>query len=82
MGVVWKHVLRLDESVSDLASNLKRKFPCCVDPVKDLKDSLDFWKEVYRCVTEIAEPLGATDFKMCMDSADAILKQKRVVFGI
>jgi hypothetical protein len=81
MGVVWKHVLRLDK-VEDLPKELKRKFPCCVDAISDLKESLEFWKEVHRCVTEIAEPLGATDFKNCMDAADAILKQKIQRFGL
>jgi hypothetical protein len=59
-----------------------KKFPCCADPVADLKNSVKYWDEVHRCVSMIAEPLGALDFKACMDAANVTLKQKCEQYGI
>jgi len=89
MGVVWKHVLQLNAnalgqgSMPDLLRHeLGRRFPCCVDAMGDLKASCKFWAEVHRCVSTIAEPLGALDFKASMDLADSILKKKCKQYGI
>jgi hypothetical protein len=59
-----------------------KKFPCCADPVGDLKASLKYWDEVHRCVTAIAEPLGALEFKSCMDTANDTLREQCRNFGI
>ena len=65
-----------------LRHELGRRFPCCVDAMGDLKASCKFWAEVHRCVSTIAEPLGALDFKASMDLADSILKKKCKQYGI
>ena len=85
MGVVWKTVLTMkQESINgtSLQDELLKKFPCCADPVGDLRSSMKYWDEVHRCVSMIAEPLGALDFKACMDSANVTLRQKCQLFGI
>jgi hypothetical protein len=84
MGVVWKTVLTMkaETLTGTLHEELTKKFPCCADPVADLRASMKYWEEVYRCVSTIAEPLGALDIKACMDSANIILKQKCQAFGI
>jgi hypothetical protein len=85
MGVVWKTVLTMkQESINgtSLQDELLKKFPCCADPVGDLRNSMKYWDEVHRCVSMIAEPLGALDFKACMDSANVTLRQKCQLFGI
>jgi len=89
MGVVWKHVLSIDprslgpgKPSELLKQELRQKFPCCTDPISDLKTSLNFWSEVFRCVSTIAEPLGALDFQASMAAADTFLKQKCQIYGI
>jgi hypothetical protein len=84
MGVVWKTVLTMkpEHMVGTLQEELMKKFPCCADPVGDLKNSILYWEEVHRCVSMIAEPLGASEFKTCMDTANDTLRQKCKAFGI
>jgi len=88
MGVVWKHVLSLNPQTLGanapemLRQDLARRFPCCTDAIGDLRASCKFWSEVHRCVSMIAEPLGALDFKESMDAADLFLKQTCTAFGI
>merc|ERR1711964_180794 len=82
MGVVWKHVLTspsLTANTNDsarLLRDLRQNFPCCAEPLEDMKKSLVFWDEVHRCVTNIAEPLGADEFKKSMDAANILLQDK------
>jgi hypothetical protein len=84
MGVVWKTVLTMkkENMTGTLQDELMKKFPCCADPVGDLKASLKYWDEVHRCVTAIAEPLGALEFKSCMDTANDTLREQCRNFGI
>jgi len=82
MGIVAKHFLETSADPKMLSKEMASKFPCCVQPLADLKLAFEFWDELKRCVDTIADPLGAEDLKNEMDYADSMLREKRKRFGI
>merc|ERR1712139_349063 len=61
MGIVVKFYLEYRGKPSDFAQEVSAKFPCCAQPISDLKLAVRFWDDLRRCVDDIAEPLGAED---------------------
>mmetsp|Transcript_43019 Transcript_43019/g.113106 ORF Transcript_43019/g.113106 Transcript_43019/m.113106 type:complete len:735 (+) Transcript_43019:72-2276(+) len=87
MGIVMKYFLHFEPTdpqnpTGQFEHHARMHFPCCVDPVGDLRVSLDFWCELKRCVDVMGQHLeGWRDFAKEMDLAGSILQEKRYILG-
>ncbi|EER11990.1 conserved hypothetical protein [Perkinsus marinus ATCC 50983] len=93
MGIVMKYFMEWEapqtrkpmsgaEKRATFDENLRKKFACCVDPMKDLGVALEFWAEVKRCIVDISDQLGAEEMKQDVVKADILLSEKRVMMNI
>ena len=82
MGIVCKWALNYDGDAKSFEANLKKTFTTCVDPLKDLKTGIKFWKELLRCVNVMSEQLGAEDIQTQMLQADRVLQEKLKAVGV
>ena len=86
LGLVCKFFLEFDAHGPDAAKSfeaeLRKRFRCCVDPLKDLKVGVKFWKETMRCVSGIAEGLSSPEILHAFTVADSLLDQKRRLLGV
>lgn len=83
MGIVCSFLLKHQwNDPNHFSRELTRQFPCCLQPLEDLKMAFKFWEDVRRCVNSIAEPLGAEDLAEDMGMASKILASKRALLGI
>merc|ERR1719382_349992 len=67
MGILVVHFLTFQGTPDGFIAGLATKFPCCIQPVEDLKIAISFWKDLKRCVDAIAEPLGAEELAREME---------------
>ena len=81
MGVVCKYLLDYNGDAKSFESTLKKTFTCCVDPMKDLKTGVKFWKELLRCVGVMSEQLGADEINAAMIHANKVLEEKLKFVG-
>eukprot|EP00397_Hematodinium_sp_SG-2012_P003551 GEMP01003559.1.p1 GENE.GEMP01003559.1~~GEMP01003559.1.p1 ORF type:complete len:746 (+),score=145.90 GEMP01003559.1:519-2756(+) len=77
MGIVARYFLNYKADPGCLAKELHHKFPCCQQPLADLKVGFEFWGEFKRCVEIIAEPLDAQELLVEMNLATSILRVQR-----
>jgi len=77
MGIVVRFFLEYRGEPGAFSRSLSEKFPCCVQPIEDLKVTFAFWEDVKRCVDAIAEQLGAEDLAAEMGSATEVLKAQQ-----
>ncbi|KAF4653850.1 hypothetical protein FOZ61_008641 [Perkinsus olseni] len=93
MGIVMKYFMEWEapqtrkpmsaaEKRAAFDENLRKKFACCVDPMKNLGVALEFWAEVKRCIVDISDQLGAEEMKQDVVKADMLLSDKRVMMSI
>ncbi|CAJ1416587.1 unnamed protein product [Effrenium voratum] len=62
MGIVVKYFLEYKGSDGEaFKMDLGKRFPCCVQPIDDMKLAFTFWHDLRRCVDTIAETLGAEE---------------------
>jgi len=59
-----------------------QRFPCCVQPIEDLKNAFRFWEDLRRCVEQIAEPLGAQELNEDMKMAELVLEAQKKRLGL
>jgi hypothetical protein len=81
MGIVVKHFLSYRGPPEGYTRQVQTQFPCCVQPVEDLKTAFQFWEDLKRCVEEIAEPLGAEELRDDMRAATKALYQQQQRLG-
>lgn len=85
MGIVVKFFLEYPADSSHAAESFKtdctKKFPCCVQPIEDLKLAFTFWQDLKRCVRVIAENLGADELLDDMNTADQVLENQKRKLG-
>jgi len=74
MGIVVRHFLLFKGTGAEFEKGLATRFPCCAQPIEDLKLAFTFWKDLKRCVDEIAEPLGAEELMQDMSAATTMLE--------
>mmetsp|Transcript_2755 Transcript_2755/g.6245 ORF Transcript_2755/g.6245 Transcript_2755/m.6245 type:complete len:96 (-) Transcript_2755:75-362(-) len=55
MGIVVRHFLEYRGEPAAFKNELSQKFPCCLQPMEDLKLAFDFWVDLRRCVDTIAD---------------------------
>mmetsp|Transcript_108817 Transcript_108817/g.283774 ORF Transcript_108817/g.283774 Transcript_108817/m.283774 type:complete len:90 (+) Transcript_108817:1-270(+) len=80
MGIVVRHFLTFNGTGAEFEKGLATRFPCCAQPIEDLKLAFTFWKDLKRCVDAIATPLEAEELMQDMSAATEMLeKQQRIV---
>ena len=77
LGIVTKFMMDYTGDAKSFEAELKKKFPCCQDPVGDLRAGFSFWKQLHRVIEAIAEPLGTTEMLDEMNAASRLLDDKR-----
>merc|ERR1712083_10834 len=78
MGIVAAHFLNYNREPASFERDLERFFPCCAQPLEDLKSAIAFWNDLQRCVVCIAEPLEAQELLEDMRYAtDVLVDQQR-----
>jgi hypothetical protein len=83
MGIVVKYFLEYPGGNAEaFKTDLSKRFPCCVQPIEDLKLAFKFWDDIRRCVNTIAETLGAEDLAEDMCSANEILRAQKHRLGM
>lgn len=68
--------------LSQFEVDVKRRFPCCVDPLSDMCRGIKFWKEVMRIIGKLDESIDVTELKEDMEVADAILMTQINALGL
>ena len=81
MGIVVRYFLEYKKDADSFAENVGKRFPCCVQPVEDLKLAFTFWKDLRRCVDTIAETLGAEELSEDMRKASFMLEEQKKRLG-
>merc|ERR1719253_2023647 len=69
MGIVVRFFLEFKGDAPSFQKEILARFPCCVQPIDDLKLAFKFWEDLRRCVDAIAEPLGAEELSEDMTTA-------------
>lgn len=77
MGIVCLFFLKYEGDPKRFQSELVSRFPCCVQPLEDLKSAFVFWEDLKRCVNAIAVPLGAEELAADMKAASEFLAQQQ-----
>jgi hypothetical protein len=79
MGIVVRHFLDYQGDGANFQKDIMTRFPCCIQPVEDLKNAFLFWDDLRRCVDAIAEPLDCTELRDEMEMAhnEFLLPQQR-----
>jgi len=77
MGIVAKQFLEFTGDSMAYQQDVLAKFPCCVQPIEDLKNAISFWKDLKRCVDHIAQPLGAEELMADMANATLMLEEQQ-----
>jgi hypothetical protein len=80
LGIVVKFMLEYEGK--NFEADVKKKFPCTVDPIADLRAGLGFWEELTRIVAAIAEPLGIADMLEEINAAGRFLEARRRLVGV
>merc|ERR1711948_71851 len=73
LGIVVRFFLEYRGDPSSFAREVQARFPCCAQPVEDLRNAFAFWNDLKRCVDDIAERLEADDLSKDMEHASQIL---------
>lgn len=82
MGIVVQYFLRYTGDPSQFSKELSMRYPCCLQPVEDLKTAFHFWTDLKRCVDAIADPLGAEELSEDMTHATEILTMQMDRLGL
>lgn len=82
MGIVVRHFLEYKGCAADFQKDILARFPCCTQPMEDLKNAFLFWDDLRRCVDAIAEPLDCTELRDEMTMAtEELLKPQMQRLG-
>lgn len=82
MGIVVRYFLEYKGNPNFFMQDLYLQFPCCVQPLADLKVAFLFWDDLRRCVDDIADQLDATELCEDMRMATDILRAQRRRLGL
>lgn len=82
LGIVVKFFLDYKGDPKNFKDDVSKKFPCCVQPMEDLKTAFEFWKDLKRCVHTIAQEIGGCEeMAEDMQRASALLDEKKQRLG-
>eukprot|EP00928_Gymnodinium_smaydae_P058849 TRINITY_DN4205_c0_g2_i1.p1 TRINITY_DN4205_c0_g2~~TRINITY_DN4205_c0_g2_i1.p1 ORF type:complete len:756 (-),score=125.96 TRINITY_DN4205_c0_g2_i1:80-2347(-) len=81
LGILVRHFLEYRGDPANFAQELSSKFPCCVQPLDDLRLAFKFWENLRRCVDAIAEPLDCTELRDEMHYAtqEVLIPQQKML---
>merc|ERR1719203_606089 len=82
MGIVVRFFLEYRGDPTQFQREVQSRFPCCSQPVEDIRSAFAFWKDLRRCVEKIAEGLEADDLSKDMEHASEVLKAQQQRLGI
>jgi len=82
MGIVVRHFLDYRGESANFAREIQTRFPCCNQPIEDLRSAFAFWEDLRRCVDDIADKLGAEELAEEMKNASEILHAQQQKLGI
>lgn len=82
MGIVARFFLQFQGTGVEFKNQVVTRFPCCANPLEDLKLAFVFWEDLKRCVDQIAEPLGAEELSKMMHNASQMLHAQQKRLGI
>jgi len=82
MGIVVRFFLEYKGDGPSFQKEMLGRFPCCVQPIEDLKLAFRFWEDLRRCVEAIAEPLGAEELNEDMKMAEEVLRSQQQRLGM
>jgi len=83
MGIVVRHFLEYRGEAASFQRDISQKFPCCHQPLEDLRTAFQFWEDLRRCMDEIAEPLGVEELSKDMRLAgEQVLYPQQKRLGI
>mmetsp|Transcript_37642 Transcript_37642/g.107530 ORF Transcript_37642/g.107530 Transcript_37642/m.107530 type:complete len:756 (-) Transcript_37642:56-2323(-) len=82
MGIVVRHFLEYRGEPAAFQQHISQRFPCCVQPLDDLRTAFTFWEDLSRCVHSIAETLGAQELSDEMKRASELLYSQQKYLGI
>jgi len=77
MGIVVRFFLEYRGEPQAFQRECQTRFPCCVQPLEDLRAAFSFWNDLRRCVKHIAEPCQAEDLLRDMDAASEVLSHQQ-----
>merc|ERR1711953_829957 len=63
MGIVVRHFLEYQGDAASFQKEIQGRFPCCLQPIEDLKNAFLLWEDLRRCVDAIAEPLECEELR-------------------
>eukprot|EP00429_Kryptoperidinium_foliaceum_P043937 CAMPEP_0176111884 /NCGR_PEP_ID=MMETSP0120_2-20121206/56186_1 /TAXON_ID=160619 /ORGANISM="Kryptoperidinium foliaceum, Strain CCMP 1326" /LENGTH=777 /DNA_ID=CAMNT_0017446105 /DNA_START=67 /DNA_END=2400 /DNA_ORIENTATION=+ len=83
MGIVVRHFLEYTGDAAAFAKETIVKFPCCYQPIEDLKSAFAFWDDLLRCVAKIGQLTGEELALLTeMNAASTILCTQQQRLGI
>lgn len=82
MGIVVKFFMEYQGEPKNFAEECVQRFPCCAQPVEDLKSAFNFWEDLLRCIQTIAEPLDCEELAQDMQRATNRLNQQKKRLGM
>jgi len=82
MGIVVRYFLEYTGTAGAFARDIQTRFPCCHQPIEDLKNAFQFWEDLRRCVDAIAQPLDAEELNEDMKQASKILYDQQAKLQI
>lgn len=79
MGIVVRHFLEYRGDVASFQKDINQRFPCCLQPLEDLKSAFMFWGDLRRCVDAIAEQLDCGELRdeMRLATEDYLIPQQK-----
>lgn len=85
LGIVVKFFMEYAGAPENFQGELKKKFPCCLQPVEDLKTAIKFFKVFSESVNYLVEHLGDDDLSellQFMQIATEDLNKQKTRLGI
>jgi len=82
MGIMVKFFLEYRGEPQHFGRDVQLRFPCCAQPVEDLKSAFAFWNDLRRCVREVSEHCDVEDLPQSMELASTVLQQQQQRLGI
>jgi len=82
MGIVLRFFLEYRGATSGFARDVALKFPCCAQPLEDLRIAFAFWEDLKRCVDAVREPLECEETWQEMNFASKILVEQQQKLGL
>jgi len=82
MGIVVKYFLEYTGTAEQFRTDVGKRFPCCVQPLEDLRLAMTFWADLRRCVDTMTESLDVGELSEEMRRATEVLNRQRLQLNL